>query len=72
MYLYHLTVKGNTAITQAICGNFSGAKVQEICVAKGNLLELLKPDENGKLQSLLEVEIFGSIRSIVPFRLTGN
>ncbi len=71
MYLYNLTLQRSTGITQAICGNFTGAKTQEICVAKGTIIELLKPDESGKLQSLLEVEIFGIVRSIAPFRLTG-
>lgn len=40
-------------------------------MARGKVLELLRPDDNGKLQSLLSVEIFGAIRSLAQFRLTG-
>ncbi len=72
MYLYNLTLQKATAITHAIYGNFSGTKVPEILVARGKILELLRPDENGKVQSILAFEIFGVIRSIIPFRLTGT
>lgn len=55
----------------AINGNFSGSKSQEIVVARGKILDLVRPDDNGKLQTLLSVEIFGAIRSLAQFRLTG-
>lgn len=44
----------------------------EIVVSRGKILELLVPDESAKLQVVLSVEIFGVIRSLAPFRLTGN
>jgi len=72
VFLYNLTLQKASGIVQAVYGNFSGSKAQEIVVGKGKILELLKPDENGKIQSILSVEVFGVIRSIVPFRLTGN
>lgn len=71
MYLYSLTLQQPTGIICAINGNFSGGKSQEIVVARGKVLDLLRPDDNGKLQSLLSVEIFGAIRSLAQFRLTG-
>ncbi|KAL0361880.1 UNVERIFIED_CONTAM: Spliceosome-associated protein A [Sesamum radiatum] len=71
MYLYSLTLQQATGILCAINGSFSGGKSQEIVVARGKVLDLLRPDENGKLQSLLSVEIFGAIRSLAQFRLTG-
>lgn len=71
MYLYSLTLQKATGILCAINGSFSGGKSQEIVVARGKVLDLLRPDENGKLQSLLSVEIFGAIRSLAQFRLTG-
>ncbi|KAL0368761.1 UNVERIFIED_CONTAM: Spliceosome-associated protein A [Sesamum calycinum] len=71
MYLYSLTLQQATGILCAINGSFSGGKFQEIVVARGKVLDLLRPDENGKLQSLLSVEIFGAIRSLAQFRLTG-
>jgi splicing factor 3B subunit 3 len=52
-------------------GNFSAPKAQELVVARGKVLELLRPDENGKVQTIYSVEIFGVVRSLIPFRLTG-
>jgi splicing factor 3B subunit 3 len=72
MYLYNLTLQKASSIVQCAYGNFSGPKAQEIVVGRGKILELLRPDENGKMQSILSVEIFGVVRSIVPFRLTGK
>ncbi|KAI8074923.1 CPSF A subunit region-domain-containing protein [Gongronella butleri] len=72
MYLYGLTLNNTTAINQAVRGNFSGTKQQEIIVARQTRLELLKPDANtGKVHTVLSHECFGLIRSIAPFRLTG-
>ncbi|ORX55119.1 hypothetical protein DM01DRAFT_1407145 [Hesseltinella vesiculosa] len=72
MYLYGLTLNNTTGINQAIRGNFSGTKQQEIIVARQTRLELLKPDPStGKLHTILSHECFGLIRSIAPFRLTG-
>jgi len=72
MYLYNLTIQRPTGVVQAVFGNFSGPKAQEIVVSRGKVLELLRPDENGKVQSILSVEVFGQVRSITPFRLTGG
>lgn len=73
MYLYNLTLQRATNISHCVAGNFSGTKKLEIIVSRGKILEIFSPDENtGKLQSLLSVEIFGIIRSIIPFRLTGG
>ncbi|KAG2723651.1 hypothetical protein I3760_02G179300 [Carya illinoinensis] len=72
MYLYSLTLQRATGIVCAINGSFSGGKTQEIVVARGKLLELLRPDDSGKIQTLLSVEIFGVIRSLAQFRLTGS
>ncbi|XP_065186396.1 splicing factor 3B subunit 3-like [Sycon ciliatum] len=73
MYLYNVTLQRPTTITCAIQGNFTGTKQQEIVVARGQkVLELLRPDPNtGKIVPVLSVEVFGVIRSLVAFRLTG-
>lgn len=71
MYLYSLTLQQSTAIQKAIYGNFSAPKAQEIIVSKGKYLELMRPDENGKLQVIHSQEVFGIIRNICSFRLTG-
>ncbi|CAG5101195.1 Similar to SF3B3: Splicing factor 3B subunit 3 (Homo sapiens) [Cotesia congregata] len=73
MYLYNLTLQRATGITHAVHGNFSGTKLQEILVSRGKSLELLRPDPNtGKVHTLLAVEVFGIIRSLMAFRLTGG
>ena len=73
MHLYALTLQKPSCIVQAVHGNFSGGKQQEIVVARGRILEILKPDSNtGKLHSIFNVDVFGLIRSVIPFRLTGG
>ncbi|CAG9837474.1 unnamed protein product [Diabrotica balteata] len=73
MFLYNLTLQRGTTISHAIHGNFSGSKIQEIVISRGKILELLRPDPNtGKVHTLLTIEIFGIIRSLMPFRLTGG
>ena len=59
-------------LQSAVYGNFSAPKAQEIGVSRGKILELLRPDENGKMQTICSTEVFGIIRAIVPFRLTGG
>lgn len=73
MYLYNLTLQRSTAITHAVHGSFSGTKSQEVLISRGKSLELLRPDPNtGKVYTLLTVEMFGVIRSMMSFRLTGG
>ena len=73
MFLYHLTLQRATGVVQAVHGNFSGGKTQEILVSRGKILELLRPDPNtGKVHTLLTVEVFGIVRSMMSFRLTGG
>lgn len=73
MHLYALTLQKPSCITKAVHGNFSGSKQQEIVVARGRILEILKPDPNtGKLHSLHSVDIFALVRSVLPFKLTGS
>ena len=73
MHLYSLTLQKASCITQAIHGNFSGGKQQEVVVARGKTLEILRPDANtGKVHSVLSVEAFGLVRSVAPFRMTGS
>ncbi|KAI8491080.1 Splicing factor 3B subunit 3 [Branchiostoma belcheri] len=73
MFLYALTLQRATGVTHAIHGNFSGTRQQEIVTSRGKILELMRPDPNtGKIHTLLSVEIFGVIRSLMSFRLTGG
>uniref|UniRef100_A0A4W5NXE7 RSE1/DDB1/CPSF1 first beta-propeller domain-containing protein n=1 Tax=Hucho hucho TaxID=62062 RepID=A0A4W5NXE7_9TELE len=69
MFLYNLTLQRAAGI---IHGNFSGTNMQEIVVSRGKIIELLRPDANtGKVHTLLTMEVFGIIRSLMAFRLTG-
>ena len=73
MHLYNLTLQRSTGICSAIHGNFSGNKQQEIALAKGTVLEIIKPDTStGKIHSVISVNVFGIIRSMLAFRLTGG
>ena len=48
--------------------------LQTQCLTKRStrqVLDLLRPDENGKMQTVCSTEVFGVLRAIVPFRLTG-
>ncbi|VDK56295.1 unnamed protein product [Anisakis simplex] len=74
MHLYNLTLQGSSAINQAIHGSFCGLpKQQEVCVARGNLLQLLFCDpKTGKIHVLCSHNVFGIIRSLLSFRLTGG
>uniref|UniRef100_A0A915DI78 Cleavage/polyadenylation specificity factor A subunit N-terminal domain-containing protein n=1 Tax=Ditylenchus dipsaci TaxID=166011 RepID=A0A915DI78_9BILA len=74
MHLYNLTLQGVTAINSAVHGSFSGiSKQQEVCVARGGVIQLLFCDpKTGKISVLCSQEIFGVIRSLLAFRLTGG
>ena len=71
MFLYNLTLQKGGGIQQAVYGNFSAPKAQEIVVSRNKSLELLRPDEHGKMQTIASVEVFGIVRSLAAFRLTG-
>lgn len=73
MHLYNLTLQPPTAIAHAVAGNFSGSRTQEIVVSRGTRLELLRPDvQSGKVATVIATDVFGSIRSLAAFRLTGG
>lgn len=72
MYLFATTLQQATAITHSIYGSFTQPDQEELVVAKGKILELLKvDDETGKVKVVYRQEVFGLIRQIVPFRLMG-
>ncbi|KAH6653906.1 Pre-mRNA-splicing factor rse-1 [Truncatella angustata] len=73
MFLYSLTIQPPTTITQAIVGQFSGTKEQQILTASGSRLTLSRPDPSqGRVTTLLSQDVFGIIRSIAAFRLAGS
>jgi len=70
--MYALTLQRASGVTGAVFGNFSAPRQQEIAVARGKILELCRPDDNGKVLTVVASEVFGTIRSIATFRLTGG
>eukprot|EP00053_Salpingoeca_punica_P015507 m.143210 g.143210 ORF g.143210 m.143210 type:complete len:1195 (+) comp16736_c0_seq1:55-3639(+) len=73
MHLYSLTLQKASQITHAVHGNFSGTKQQLILLARGKVLEIVRPDQAiGRVVPLLAVETFGIIRSLATVRLTGS
>ncbi|KKF95581.1 Pre-mRNA-splicing factor rse-1 [Ceratocystis platani] len=73
MFMYSLTIQPPTHITQAVLGQFSGTKEQQIATASGSTLTLLRPDPIlGKVVTLLSHDVFGIIRGLAAFRLAGS
>lgn len=71
--LYSVTLQKPTAITKAITGQFSGKHSQDVVVARGSYLELLRPDKvTEKLVPILSYNCFGILRSIAAFRIAGS
>ncbi|KAJ3047939.1 Splicing factor 3B subunit 3, partial [Rhizoclosmatium hyalinum] len=72
MFLFNTTLQSPTNVSHAVLGNFSGTKAQEVAVARNSSLELLRVDAaTGKAHVLLAHDVFGIIRSLAAFRLTG-
>ncbi len=72
-FLYSFTLQSAGAITNAIYGNLSAPRAQEIIISHGKIIELLRPDdESGRIVSVVSWECFGIIQSLAPFRLTGT
>lgn len=73
MHLYHLSVQSPGSVCQAVAGNFSERRVNEIVQVRGSVIELLQIDpDTGRSKSLCARNTFSTIRSIAPFRLTGG
>jgi len=73
MFMYSLTIKPSSSITQAILGSFAGTKEQQIITVSGGRLTLHRPDpQQGKVTPVLAHDVFGIIRSIAAFRITGS
>jgi hypothetical protein len=52
MFLYNVTLQRPGAVTQAVAGSFSAPKTHEIVAARGDYLELLRPDDSGKVETV--------------------
>ncbi|RHY29842.1 hypothetical protein DYB32_004815 [Aphanomyces invadans] len=79
MHLMNITLQEGGAITDAVYGNFCGTKSQDIVCSGGTSIRLLQtqsPSEAGgvlkQLQTIHSQQVFGVVRSLMPFRLTGG
>ena len=73
MFMYQLSIKPPSAVTQAILGQFAGTKEQQIIIASSSNLVLHWPDPtHGKVSVVLSHDVFGIIRSLASFRLAGS
>lgn len=54
-----------------VLGNFSSPKVEEFVISRGNILELWRLDENNSINVVCSYEVYGLIRSLKSFRLSG-
>ena len=63
---------GPASSQTCLYGNFSKPKLQEIVVAKGHILELLRPDDTGRVQPVCTIEVFGVIRAVSKLRIPGE
>jgi len=70
MYLYSLTLNQATAVSQIATGSFSAPNENEMVLAKGKILELVRQErDSSKLTTIYRQEVFGLIRCIKTFRL---
>uniref|UniRef100_A0A7E4WAP3 Splicing factor 3B subunit 3 n=1 Tax=Panagrellus redivivus TaxID=6233 RepID=A0A7E4WAP3_PANRE len=74
MHLYHLSLQPPSNIVCAVHGSFAGiSKQQEVVVARGSILQLLVCDSrSGKINVKCSHDVFGIIRSLAAFKLTGG
>lgn len=73
MHLLSLTLSRASAVNGTALGSFSGTRAQEIVLALGTRLQLLRPDtRTGKLVTVCEQNVFATVRSVAAFRLVGG
>ncbi|CAM9302661.1 unnamed protein product [Scytosiphon promiscuus] len=74
MHVLSLNLQRGGGINASAYGNFSGTKkTEEIMVARGSMLELLRIDpDTDKLVSILQQPAFCVVRSLIAFRLTST
>lgn len=69
LHMYNFTLQNPGAVTHAIAGNFVDSEPNQILVARGHVLELLRFDGTKTNHIIASTEVFGVIRSLSTFRL---
>jgi splicing factor 3B subunit 3 len=72
LHLYNFTLQNPGAVTHAVAGSFVDAEPNQILVARGHILELLRFDGIKSFHIIVSTEVFGVIRSLATFRLHGT
>jgi splicing factor 3B subunit 3 len=75
MFLYNVPIVEGQVVEHLLVGQFSGtSKAQELLVSRGgDSLELFRFDATqGRLVPIWREPVFGVIRSMVRFRLSGH
>lgn len=72
LQLYNFTLQNPGAVTHAIAGSFIDTEPNQILVARGHVLELLRFDGVKASHIIASTEVFGIIRSMSTFRLHGT
>lgn len=69
--LYSLTLQRPSSISASVGGQFiEGTKAQQIVLARGSWLELLRPDlDSGKLVLVHRVNVMATVRSLATFKI---
>lgn len=71
--LYNLTLLKSGLTSSAIIGHFTGTNEQEVLIARGKTLEILRVNTLlNKLETVISVDVFSTIRSLASFRATGK
>ncbi|KAK8831383.1 hypothetical protein WA577_001576 [Blastocystis sp. JDR] len=70
MHLYNLTIHKPSVVQRSIYGY--SPKTEEFIISRGNIIELWRLDESGNVNVICSYEVYGLIRSLKPFRLSGN
>lgn len=72
LHMYNFTLQNPGAVTHAIAGCFIDTEPNQILIARGHVLELLRFDGVKATHIIASTEVFGVIRSLSSFRLHGT
>ena len=70
--LCNITLQRASLVTASAAGAFSDEKHDEVVVARGSSLELLRHDASGSLSSVGYTDVFAVVRCISVFRPVGT
>ena len=72
LHLYNFTLQNPGGVTHAVAGSFADTEPNQILIARGHVLELVRFDGVKSYHIIASTEVFGVIRSLATFRLHGT